>query len=91
MYAALVTVTIDPGKEAEAQEMLKSQVAPMVRASDGFIAGYWTEPHEGRGSSFVVFDTEEHARAAAPPAGMRPPGSPVVVDTVEFLEVIVTA
>ena len=91
MYAAFVTVTIDPGKEAEAKELLTSQIVPMVKQSEGLIAGYWGEPVDGRGLSIVVFDTEAHARAAAPPAGTRPPGSPVVVDTVEFREVIATA
>ena len=91
MYAAFVTVTIDAGKEAEAREMLATQVVPMVKQADGLVAGYWGEPVDGRGLSVVVFDTEEHARAAAPPAGMRPPGSPVVVDTVDFREVIATA
>jgi hypothetical protein len=88
MHAAFVTVTIDPGKEAEAQAMLTSQVVPMVKESAGLIAGYWAEPQDGKGLSVVVFDTEEHARAAAPPAGMRPPGAAVVVDSVEFREVI---
>lgn len=91
MYAAFVTVTIDPGKDAEAQAMLASQVVPMVKQSEGLIAGYWGEPLDGKGLSVVIFDTEEHARAAAPPAGMRPPGSPVVVDTVDFREIIATA
>jgi hypothetical protein len=91
MYAALVTVSIDAGREAEAQEMLTSQVIPMVKQSDGLVAGYWTEPQGGKGVSVVIFDTEEHARAAARPAGMRPPGAPVVVDTVEFRHVIATA
>jgi hypothetical protein len=91
MHAALVTVTIDAGKDAEALEVLTSQVVPMVKQSDGLIAGYWTEPRDGKGFSVVIFDTEEHARAAAPPAGMRPPGSPVVVDSVDFLEVVANA
>ena len=91
MYAAFVTVTIDPGKEAEARELLTSQVVPTVKQSEGLIAGYWGEPVDGRGLSVVVFDTEEHARAAAPPAGMRPPGAPVVVESVDFREVIASA
>ena len=91
VYAAFVTVTIDAGKEAEARELLASQIVPMVKQSAGLIAGYWGEPVDGRGLSVVVFDSEEHARAAAPPAGVRPPGAPVVVETVDFREVIATA
>jgi hypothetical protein len=33
-----------------------------------FVAGYWLEPVDGRGFSFVVFETEEEARRWAPPA-----------------------
>jgi len=55
----------------------------MVKQSDGFLAGYWTEPHDGKGFSVVLFDTEENARASAPPAGTRPPGAPVVVGHIE--------
>jgi hypothetical protein len=91
MYAAVVTVTLDPGKEDEARAMLHSQVVPMVKDSAGFVAGYWTAPRDGKGFSVVVFDTEANARAAAPPPGTRPPGAPVVVDSVEFLEVIANA
>jgi heme-degrading monooxygenase HmoA len=87
MYAAMVTVVIDDGKEDEALEGLKSQVVPMVKGMPGFVAGYWVHPQNNKGFSFVVWDTEEHARAAAPPAGTRPPGSLVTVDAVEFVEV----
>ena len=33
MYAALVSVTIDAGKEAEAKQVLTEQVVPMVKGS----------------------------------------------------------
>jgi len=91
MYAAMVTVTIDDGKQDEALERLKSQVVPTVKAAPGFVAGYWLRPEANNGFSLVVFDTEEHARAAAPPVGVRLPDSNVTVDTVEFVEVAVSA
>jgi hypothetical protein len=91
MYAAVVTVTIDEGKDSEAQQMLKDVVIPMVKGSAGFVAGYWLAPQGDKGWSIAMFDTEDNARAAAPPEGMRPPGAPVVVDHVEFREVIASA
>ena len=90
MYAALVSVTIDPDQADTALSMLESQVVPMVKAAPGFIAGYWLQPTDGNGLSFVVFETEDQVRQAAPPAGTSPtPG--VTVGTVEFRQVIAQA
>jgi hypothetical protein len=91
MFAAFVTVSIDPGKESEAKAMLTDEVVPMVKQSEGLIAGYWGGPNGGKGLSMVLFDTEENARAAVPPVGLRPPGSPVTVESVDIREVIATA
>jgi hypothetical protein len=91
MFAAFVTVSIDPGKESEARAVLINDVVPMVKQSEGLIAGYWGESNGGKGLSVVLFDTEEHARAAVPPVGLRPPGSPVSVESVDICEVIATA
>ena len=91
MYAALVSVTIDDGKEDEARKMLHDVILPMVKGSQGFVAGYWLAPQGNKGWSVTLFDTEEHAKAAAPPAGQRPQGAPVMVDHVEFREVIESA
>lgn len=86
MHAALVAVTIDPDQADAARSALDSQVVPMVKASPGFIAGYWFEPIDGTSYSVVLFDTLEHARQTAPPAGASPtPG--VTVTNVEFREV----
>ena len=83
MYAALVSVTIDPEVQEAAKSELTTEVVPMVAKAPGFIAGYWLEPKDGRGFSIVVFESEEQARQTAPPAGATPmPG--VTVDSVEF-------
>lgn len=92
MYAVLVNVTIDAGKEDEAERSLNDQLLPMLKSSPGFVAGYWLAPEGNTGWSIVVFDTEENARAVAPPIGSRPPGDvPVTIDQVEFREVIASA
>jgi hypothetical protein len=90
MYAALVTVTIDPAQADASRSMLNEQVVPMVKAAPGFVAGYWTEPANGRAFSVVVFESEEQARAVAPPSGSSPAAG-VVVDTLELREVIAHA
>ena len=69
MYAALVSLTIDPDQAPAAANALTRDILPTVRSASGFVAGYWLEPVDGRGFSFVVFETEEEARRSAPPTG----------------------
>jgi hypothetical protein len=90
MYGALVAVKIDPNQADAARTALGSQVVPMVKASPGFVAGYWMEPVDGSAYSIVLFDTEEHARATAPPEGASPAPGVTVVRS-EFREVIAHA
>ena len=90
MHAALVAVKIDPDQADASQAALESQVVPMVKAAPGFIAGYWMAPVNDTGYSIVVFDTEEHARATAPPEGASPAPGVTVVRS-DFQEVIAHA
>ena len=46
----------------------RSSRATKIRSAPGFVEGYWLEPVNGRGFSFVLFETEEQARRTAPPA-----------------------
>jgi hypothetical protein len=71
MHAVFLTVRIE-GDLDEAVKGLQEQVVPMVRSQPGFVAGYWFEAREGKGHSVVLFQTEEQARAAAPPPGSKP-------------------
>jgi hypothetical protein len=71
MHAVFVTVRIE-GDLDEAVKSLQEQVVPMVRSQPGFVAGYWFEARDGKGYSVVLFQTEEQARAAAPPPGTKP-------------------
>ena len=90
MYAVLMTVTIDTAQLDQAQKTLNEEIVPMVSAAPGFVAGYWLEPADGRGVSFGVFDTEEHARQTAPPAGASPTPA-VTIESVEFRPVTASA
>jgi hypothetical protein len=68
MYAALVDLTIDPKQAPAAAEAFTNDVLPRVQAAKGFVRGYWVDPKDGRGFGFVLFETEEQALAATPPA-----------------------
>jgi hypothetical protein len=86
VYAALVTVSIDPAQNDAARTMLNDMIVPTVSAAPGFVSGTWLEPVNGKSTAIVVFDTEANARATAPPPGPAPAGG-VVVENVEFIEV----
>ena len=90
MHAALVTLTIDPDQAPAAADALTDRILPATRSAPLFVAGYWVEPVDGRGFSFVVFETEEQARRSAPPAGdWEAPG--VSIDDVDFRRVAASA
>jgi hypothetical protein len=83
MYAVVATVEITDS-DAAAKD-LQERVIPMVSQAPGFVGGYWVRIDEGHGTSVVVFETEEQARAGAPEVGGGPAG--VTFTSVEFGEV----
>jgi hypothetical protein len=90
VHAALVTLTIDPAQAPAAADALVNDILPTVRTAPGFVAGYWMEPADGQGFSVVLFETEEQASEAAPPASSwAAPG--VTIDGVEVRRVAATA
>jgi hypothetical protein len=90
VHAALVRLTVDPDQAPAAAEALTSDILPRIRSASGFVAGYWLEPADGQGFSIVLFETEDQARQAAPPASSwAAPG--IVITGVEFRRVAVTA
>ena len=68
MYAALVQLTIDPRQAPAAAAAFTREILPSVRSAAGFVAGYWVGPVDGEGFGFVLFETQEQALAATPPA-----------------------
>jgi hypothetical protein len=70
MWAAVVSVEIEDGDKSA--QMLKEQVIPGVKAAPGFISGVWVNVDKHHGTSIVVFDTEENARATMPAEGPGP-------------------
>jgi len=75
MHALFVVVQHDD--EEQALQTLHRDVIPQVQQSPGFSRGTWFG-NSRTGNSLVLFDTEEHARQAAPPVGTVMPGAVVV-------------
>ena len=70
---------------AEAKRGLDEDI-PGIKAAPGFLGAYFVAIDDSHGISIEVFETEEQARATAPPEGAEAPG--VTVDTIQFGAVI---
>jgi len=68
VYAATVRLRIDPARAPAAAEAFSKDILPRVTSAKGFVQGYWLDPVDGEGFGFVLFETEEQARRAMPPA-----------------------
>jgi hypothetical protein len=68
MHAALMYLTIDPASAPAAAAAFTNELLPRVRTAPGFVAGYWVDPVDRQGFGFVLFETEEQALKAMPPA-----------------------
>lgn len=88
MHAVVVNVTVND-REA-ATRALNEQVVPGVSSAPGFVRGTWVGLAGGKGTSIVVFESEEAARAAAERA-QETPGEFVTFDSVEVGEVVASA
>jgi hypothetical protein len=67
MHAVLVNLTIDPDQAPAGANALTHRILPAIRLAPGFVAGYWLEPVDGHGFSFVVRD--RGASTGISPAG----------------------
>ena len=74
---------------AEAKRGLDEEVIPMIKGAPGFVGAYFVAVDDTHGVSIEVFETEEQARAVAPPDGAEAPG--VTLDTIQFGAVIGSA
>lgn len=87
MHAVVVQVTVRD-REA-ATQALNDQVVPTVSGIPGFVSGVWVGLPGGKGTSIVVFESEEAARRMADQ--IQPPGDYVNFDSVEVAEVVASA
>jgi hypothetical protein len=86
MHAQVVTVDFT---DVEAAIKGLEELVPNVKASPGFVAGYWVRLDDSHGTSIAVFDTEDHARATAPPVGAEMDG--VKITSMEVGEIMGSA
>jgi hypothetical protein len=84
MHATVVHANIND--LAEAKRGLDEQVLPTLKSAPGFVGAYFVALDESHGVSVAVFETEEQAKAGAPPEGAVAPG--VTMDTIQFGVVI---
>ena len=84
MYATVTHANIHD--RAEAERGVVEEVIPMIKGARGFVGAYFVAIDDAHGISIVVFETEEQARAAAPPEGAVAAG--VTVETIQVGEVI---
>ena len=60
MHAVVVRAAVsDPEGSRNA---LNDDVIPRASTSDGFVAGYWLEPVDGKALALMVFEDEKAAR-----------------------------
>ena len=85
MHAVVVKVAISQPDPAR----LREEVVPRVKQMPGFVAGYLTRGGS-EGLSMVVFDSEEHARAASDQVPSQLPDN-VTLQSNEVREVIAHA
>ncbi len=93
MYGVLVRLEIDTARADEAVRMLHEVAIPTIKAAEGFLSGTWMRSLDGaRTASVIIFESEEHAVAAAErAAGMPPPGGPASFVSAEVFEVMAQA
>jgi hypothetical protein len=87
MHAVVVNVTVRD-REA-ATRALNDEVVPRVSGIPGFVSGAWVGLPGGKGTSLVLFESEEAARQMADQ--IQPPGDFVNFDSVEVGEVVAHA
>ena len=90
MYALFGESEIDTSRAEEAEAMLKNGLAPQLKQVPGFVSATWGMSADGsRGRSFIVFSSEEAARAAKENVADRMPAdAPVKIVSITPMEII---
>ena len=57
MHAVVVRASVSDPEGS--RKTLNDDVIPRARTSDGFVAGYWLEPLDGKGLAVMVFENEK--------------------------------
>jgi hypothetical protein len=76
-HAVVIEVQLDDA-EAEGLQLLNERIIPHVKELPGFQSGTWMATDENVGMGVVIFDSEDHARAAESDV-QPPPGGPTLI------------
>jgi hypothetical protein len=90
----LVTMTLDPARGDEVDRHFREEVAPWATRQPGFVSGQWLRLSGGaQGFGIVVFDSQQHADAAAigPRSAPRVEGRAWNTDSVVVFDQVVRA
>lgn len=85
MHAVVFEVDMKEGWEGSADAEL-DQLVTMLKSVPGFVRGTWTTDGQ-RGLSFLLFESQETAKAVADNASM-PPEASVTLRSVAVYEVV---
>ncbi len=85
MHATVVKVNIHD--QVETKRSLDEEFIPRLKGAPGFIGAYFVALDDTHGLSVQVFETEEQARAAAPPESGPGMGG-ITLDSLQFGHVI---
>ena len=90
MYAVVGQVKVDTTREGDARKVLEEVTVPATKGLEGFSSGFWARAVDGdEGHSFLIFDSEANARAAAERIAQGPPpDAPVSFTSVSVCEVV---
>jgi hypothetical protein len=94
MNTMLVTMTLDAARGDEVDRHFREDVAPWATRQPGFVSGQWLRLLGGtQGFGIVVFDSQEHADAAAvgPRSAPRVEGRAWNTDSVVVFDQVVDA
>jgi hypothetical protein len=90
MHAAIANVTINDAATGTAR--LRDELVPQVSKAPGFVAGYWVRLPGNKGTSVVVFESEDAAQGMVDMTRDRPQvDDAVVLDSIEVGEVVASA
>jgi hypothetical protein len=90
MYAVVGSVTINDFERG--LPVLREQLIPQVKQAPGFVNAYWLRSKDNRGSSVIVFESEDAAQALARRIQAEgPPTDAVTLDSIEVREVVAHA
>ena len=88
MHAIVFRITIKDQQESD--RLLHEEFVPGMSQAPGFVAGYWVTSGENKGTSVIVFESEEDVRRLME-ASSPPDTDAFVLESLETGEVVAHA